>query len=190
LITYSETVRLDLGEVLNASRVAFYVADPGGAIQIGTDEDPWDVAILDYDFPFPGTYTFQAVAQNETMQVNTLPVTIIYDPNYTPPGGQRNVLTVSPYTRYQDGWTYVRGNTMIAIIWSDAPVGATRIDFTMAPTGTGITPTPIGTDQNAADGGMVSWFVPTGMLGYLQAVATMPDGSQITSEMLGVVAEG
>ena len=129
LITYSETARLNLGEVLNAIRVTFYVADPGGAIAIGTDEDPWDGAFIDYDFPFAGTYTFQAVVQNDTTQVNTLPVTIIYDPNYAPPGGQHNLLTVSPYTRVQIGWTYVRADSTVTILWPDAPVGANSCRF-------------------------------------------------------------
>ena len=55
----------------------------------------------------------------------------------------------------------------------------------MSPTGTGVIPTPIGTDLNPADGAVTTWFVPMGLVGYFQAVATMPDGSQVPSEMLG-----
>ena len=45
-VTYSDTVRVDAGEVLDADVVTFYVNDPRrAAIAIGTDEDPFDGAL-------------------------------------------------------------------------------------------------------------------------------------------------
>lgn len=88
-ITHNSTVRVNAGEVRDADIVSFYVNDPlgTGAILFGQDADPWDGAFADYAFPAPGTYTFQAVAQNELARANSTVFTIIYDPNFRPPPG-------------------------------------------------------------------------------------------------------
>ena len=103
--TYSDTVRISLGEVLNADVVEFYVNDPNGGtpIYIGEDADPWDGAFVDYDFPESGSYTFSAVAANDQIHANSSSFTIRYDPNFSPPGGQRNLLTITPYTQFEGG---------------------------------------------------------------------------------------
>jgi hypothetical protein len=188
--TYSDVVRINAGDVLNASRVVFYVNDPAGgpAIQVGSDEDPWDGAFVDYAFPTQGSYTFQALALNEANQASSTAFTIIYDPGFSPPGGQRNLLSITPYLAYDGGWYTLQPGITVAIAWPDAPVGATRVDFTLAPTGTGTTPQTIGTDLNPADGSLITWNVTSGITAHLQGVATMPDGSTVTSELVNVVS--
>jgi LysM repeat protein len=86
-ITYLATVRVSAGEVREADRVLFYVSDlrGGGAIQFGQDVDPWDGAFADYTFPAAGTYTFQAVAQNDVARANSTVFTVVFDPNFRPP---------------------------------------------------------------------------------------------------------
>lgn len=189
-VTYYPSVRLSV-PVSNATVVTFYVNDPGGAaaIMIGQDADPWDGAILDYDFPAAGVFTFQAAADNESLRVLSTVFTVRYDPGFVPPEGQTNTLGVTPYLRVQDGWTVLRGSSTVTILWRDAPVGAVRVDFTFASTGTGIVPQGIGSDPNPADGGAIAWGVPAGISGYLQGVAAMPDGSVIASRTLAVVSE-
>jgi hypothetical protein len=191
--TYSDTIRISLGEVLNADTVKFYVNDPNGSslIYIGEDVDPWDGAFVDYDFPEPGSYTFSAVAANDKVLANTNSFTVRYDPSFSPPGGQRNLLTITPYTQFEGGWYTLKIGTTVTITWNDAPRGATRVDFTLTPTGTGTADLAqtIGSDVNPADGASIAWGVTGGALGHLQAVATMPDGSTQTSEYANVVSD-
>lgn len=187
-VTYSDTVRVDAGEVLDADVVTFYVNDPAGgaAIAIGTDEDPFDGAFVDYDFPAAGSYTFQAIAANDVSQASSSAFTIRFDPNFVPAGGQPNVLAIAPYAAVNANWIILTPNTTVTLRWDDAPPGATRIDFTLTPTG-GEAQT-IGSDLNAADGAVITWNVPAGVLGTIHGRATMPDGSVQTSEGLNVAA--
>lgn len=192
-VTYSDTIRLNLGEVLNADVVTFYVNDPAGnaPISVGQDVDPWDGAFVDYAFPEPGSYTFRATAENDKAEANSTAFTIRYDPGFVPPGGQYNRLTVTPYVDFDGSWYTLQIGATVSITWPDAPRGATRVDFTLTPTGTGTADlaTTIGSDLNPADGASIAWAVTGGALGHLQAVATMPDGSQQTSEIVNVVSD-
>lgn len=185
-ITYSETVRAQAGEVANADSVVFYVnnASGGPTTTFGTDVDPWDGAFADYTFPAPGVYVFQAGAVNEFGSVGSQVFTLRYDPNYSPPGGQRNMLTVAPYVRIEGGGYVLQPGATVAITWPDAPPGALRVVFRLYPSGTDAGPGQvIGTDPNAADGATAAWLVPQGILGHLQAAADMPDGSTQLSEL-------
>ncbi len=192
-ITYSEAVRINAGEVFNAASVAFYVNDPSGgpAIGIGADTDPYDGAFVDYDFPAAGVYTFQAVAANEVGTLSSTTFTITYNPTYQPPGGQRNLLTITPIISTAGGWYTLQGGATVTIAWPDGPVGATRVDFTFSPTGgtSGSSAvTVIGSDLAPADGSAITWSVPSATVGYLQGRATMPDGSVQTSEIASVMS--
>lgn len=191
-VTYYSSVRVTVGVVTNATLVNFYVNDPGSgsAIYIGQDADPWDGAFVDYVFPAQGQYTFLAKAENEAMRVNSSPFTVIYDPSYTPPGQtQYNALVFTPtISAGGDGWIHLRRNTTVTITWPDAPVGADIVKFTLAPTGTGMTPEEFASDLNPADGALVTW-VATGSSMHIQAVATMPGGTVISSQIMSVIAE-
>ncbi|HEX3050618.1 MAG TPA: LysM peptidoglycan-binding domain-containing protein [Aggregatilineaceae bacterium] len=188
-VTYSQTVRISAGEVLNAVAVNFYVNDVAGGtpISIGQDVDPWDGAFIDYTFFQPGTYTFSAVAASDDGQTNGTPFTVRYDPSFVPPEGVRNILTITPYLSFSGGVYNIQPGTTVTLRWPDAPVGALRVDFVFAPfddlTGIGTT---LGTDINATDGVYIAWGVTSGLNGYIQAFATMPDGSTITSEVINV----
>jgi LysM repeat protein len=189
-VTYLDTVRVNAGEVLQALQVEFYVNDPGSSngIYIGIDLDPWDGAFVDYTFPAPGTYTFQAVAHNEQTTQSSNVFTVRYDPNYAPPEGQNSALSISPIRGF-DGSSYtLETGATVTIAWPNAPLTAARVDFTLAPTGTGSTPQIIGVDLAPSDGAMITWGVPAGVLGHLQAVATMPDNSTVTSQLALIVA--
>lgn len=190
-ITYLPTTRVTVGVVQNALLVDFYVNDPSSsaAISIGEDVDPWDGAFVDYDFPEPGVYTFQAAAQNEARRVNSTVFTIIYDPNFVPPEGRYNTLTITPYLRSQGGWLTLAAGATVTISWRDAPIGAVRIDFTLTPTGTGMLPQNIGADLSPLDGATLTWGVPGGITAHVQANATMPDGSIVSSDLLNVVSQ-
>lgn len=187
-VTYSGTVRAQAGEVFNAESVTFYVTNAAGGptITVGTDVDPWDGAFAEYTFPAPGVYVFQAAAINEVGSVGSSQTfTLRYDPNFQPPGGQPNLLTVAPYVRVEGGAYVLQPGATVAITWRDAPPGALSVEFRLYPSGTdvGSAAQVIGTDPNAADGAVAAWLVPAGILGHLQAAAAMPDGSTQLSEL-------
>jgi hypothetical protein len=188
-VTYYPTVRVTVGVVQNADAVNFYVDDPASSkpIFIGQDADPWDGAYVDYTFPAPGNYTFEAVAQNESGTVNSTVFTIRYDPGFVPPGGQRNTLAVTPSLSFSGGTYTLRAGTTVTITWADAPIAATRIDFTLTRS-SGQAQT-IGFDLSPQDGATATWGVPTGVTGQLQGNATMPDGSVVSSEPVGVASQ-
>jgi hypothetical protein len=188
-VTYYPTVRVTVGVVQNADAVNFYVDDPasGRSIFIGQDADPWDGAYVDYAFPTPGNYTFEAVAQNESGTVNSTVFTIRYDPGFVPPGGQRNALSVTPSLSFSGGTYTVRAGTTVTITWADAPTAATRIDFTL--TRSNGQAQTVGFDLSPQDGATTTWGVPGGITGQLQGNATMPDGSVVSSESVGVVSQ-
>lgn len=190
-VTYYGSVRVTVGVVQNATLVSFYVNDPAGgsAIFIGQDSDPWDGAFVDYAFPAPGTYTFQAQAENEAVRISSTPFTVIYDPAFTPPGqAQFNTLVFTPNLGVSGGWVQLRGGATVTITWPDAPVGASIVEFTLAPTGTGMTPQVIGTDTTLANGAAITWAVPGGISAHVQANGSMPDGSVQQSQLVNVYA--
>jgi hypothetical protein len=190
-VTYYDTVRINAGEVFNADRVDFYVDDPGSAsaVHIGEDLDPWDGAFWDYTFPSAGTYTFMAVAENEALRVNSGVFTIRYDPNFVPSEGRVNVLSITPYRQFDGRLYLLQAGITVTIDWTNAPRGASEVDFYLTPDGTGSLPQPIGSDRNPSDGAAIVWAVPAGVTGSIQATAAMPDGSTLTSELMRVIGQ-
>lgn len=191
-VTYSGTVRVDAGEVTNALRVDFFVNNQaaGTTYSIGSDSDPWDGAFVDYNFPAPGVYTFRASAANETLSTQSTVFTIRYDPNFSPPEGQYNLLSVMPHRAFDGAWYTLGIGETVVISWAQAPPGALYVDFRLTPTGTQTSSaaTIIGTDVNPADGTLITWLVPQGAVGHLEAVAVMPDGSEQHSRITNVIA--
>ncbi len=188
--TYQPTVRVDLGEVYNADEVDFYVDDPAGgtAIPIGSDYDPWDGAFVDYDFPTAGSYTFVAYAINDQRTVKSNVFTVTYDPNFVPPEGRFNVLSIEPNT-YFDGTQYILAvGASVTIQWKNAPLNAVMIDFYTLPY---TTPQPspqlIGSDRDLSDGGWITWQVPANLSGYIFGRATLGDGTTVESQVMTVV---
>lgn len=189
-VTYYQTVRLNVGEVPTADVVSFFVTGPGGgaAAYVGQDADPWDGAFVDYTFPAPGTYTFQAVAESDAGRVSSTPFTVRYDPNFVPPGSyQYNTLSFAPTAGAAGGTTTLRAGVAVTITWRDAPGGAVRVDFLFTPAA-GATQT-IGSDANPLDGATMVWTVPAGAVGTVQARATMPNGQVLASEAASVRAQ-
>ena len=189
-VTYYQTVRVTVGEVTNADSVSFFVTGTtgGAAAYIGQDRDPWDGAFVDYTFPTPGTYTFQAAAENEFTRINSGIFTVRYDPNFVPPGShQFNTLAFAPTVSTSGGWTTLRTGTAVTITWPDAPGGAARVDFYLTPTGGAAR--IIGSDANPLDGAAITWTVPAATTGQVQGRATMPNGQVISSEAAGVITQ-
>lgn len=188
-VTNAEVVRIDAGEVSNADVVYFYLNDPSGGapISVGQDVDPWDGAFVDYAFPQPGSYTFYAVAQNDQAQITSSIFLILYDPGVAPPGGEPNVLFITPYVSLEDGWYTLTAGATVTISWPDAPVGAMRVNFIMTPTGTEMTGDVIGSDLAPFNGAAITWSPPAGVLAHLQAEASMPDGTIRASEYAKVI---
>lgn len=191
-ITYADTVRVDAGVVDNAWRVEFFVTRPGSGTSepIGTDPDPWDGAFVNFSFGVPGVYSFRAIAASETRTADSTLFTIEYDPNFVPPEGQYNLLSVTPNLGSDGGWLKLTNGSTVYITWPHAPVGAVRVEFTLTPTGTGTADgaTVIATDLNPADGAEASWAV-NNAYGHLEAVATMPDGKEVRSRITNVLTE-
>lgn len=189
-VTYYRTVRLNVGEVPTADIVSFFVTGPAGgaAAYIGQDADPWDGAFVDYTFPAPGTYTFQAVAESDAGRISSTPFTVRYDPNFVPPGGaQYNTLSFKPTLGTAGGVTALQTGAAVTITWRDAPGGAVRVDFLFTPASGGTQ--TIGSDANPLDGATMVWTVPAGAVGAVQARATMPNGQVLTSETASVRAQ-
>lgn len=192
-VTYYASVRVTVDVVNNASHVNFYVNDPGGgsAVFIGQDADPWDGAWVDYTFTGPGEFTFQARAVNEHMEIPSNAFTVVYDPNYTPPGEvQFNRLEINPRVSFADGWYHLTPGTTVTITWPHAPVGAERVEFRVAPTGTGTGPGQlIAQDLTPIDGSAVTWIVPGAITAHIEAIAYMPDNSTQSATIANVYAE-
>ncbi len=96
----------------------------------------------------------------------------------TVPGNQNaGVVVPSPYVRIYNGQYEVLPDTNIALVWQITPVRTfTRVDFYLTPTGTGSTPSLIGSDTYMADGISINFFVPRGLLGYVHAIAYYGSG--------------
>ncbi|MBK9751053.1 MAG: LysM peptidoglycan-binding domain-containing protein [Chloroflexi bacterium] len=110
-------------------------------------------------------------------QVLRVPVLL---PVITPtvPGNQNaGIVVPSPYVRIYNGQYEVLPDTNIALVWQITPARTfTRVDFFLTPTGTGTTPTLIGSDTYMADGISINFFVPRGLNGYVTALAYYGSG--------------
>ncbi len=191
--TYSQGVRVNAGDVLNAMRVKFYAndhANGGVTIFIGQDDWPNDGAFVDYTFPHVGLFTFQAIAENEIGSTTSTVFTIQYDPAFVPPEGQYNLLSLTPSLGSDGTATILPANSVVMIGWAHAPAGAQRVDFMLLPPNAAPDSTGpiVGTDWTPADGAQVSWLVPAGTQGTLEAMALMPDGSRLVSRPAAVRA--
>ncbi len=108
-----------------------------------------------------------------------------------PQGDDNYQLVISPTLGVQaGGWITLQPGVQITLQWeqntSETP---DHVDFDFSPTGTGVTPTVIGT-ANATQGWAMQWVVPSGLLAHLSAVATMTDGTIRTTPLYSVVSAG
>lgn len=187
-VTANSTVRVNAGQAPNAAYVEFYVTTPGSTVaqSLGRDGDPYDGAFIDYQVSTPGQYSFYAIAFSESGQTTSNVFVLRYDPAFNPPGGQRNLLTITP-SQATGGTVLLTPGATVTITWADAPLSAIRVDFVLTPTGTGTSGSGnvIASDNNPANGTSVTWTVPSGLSGHVQASALMPGGSASqTSELL------
>jgi LysM repeat protein len=195
-LSMQATIALDVGVVSDADRVRFYVGvssnDPS-PINFGTDIDPFDGTQVQYtfnNFDSGNTLYFWAVGENEFGSIATSKIAVKYDPNYTPSDSSGNTaVSISPNLGF-DGSVYtVQGGASVTVSWVAAPTTASKVDFLVAPTGTGTTFTLIGTDSNPADGSAIPWTVPSGILGHIMAQATFSNGTTKDSLLVNVYSE-
>ncbi|MBN1964812.1 MAG: hypothetical protein JW910_09205, partial [Anaerolineae bacterium] len=175
----------------DATHVEFYItATSAGDVLLGTDDDPADGASIvftvpEYDYLVALTATALMADGREIHPLQILTIATV-----TGPIGGQGTLTTDPPGRVEGGWTYLPIGEEVQIVWQNAPTGFERVEFAMAPTGTGITPTPIGTDTDSSDGVSVPWQVLGGS-GHIMATAYFADGHEIMPEgMLQFVGEG
>lgn len=111
-------------------------------------------------------------------------------PNPVQVGGK---VTVDPILREDSGWLVLQAGATVTLSWPDAEqLGAVNVHFTLAPTGTGATPTILGFDYDTSDGVAIQWVVPEGIMGHLEARAGTQGGSVLvdTTEVpVSIIAE-
>src|SRR5690606_328816 len=105
---------------------------------------------------------------------------------------QQGTLVVVPTLRDDSGWQVVQAGSTVTITWSGVPTSnVLRVEFYLAPTGTGMPLQLLATDDNPADGASVTWTVPGQLSAHLSATAFTINGREIrpSNDLLGVVAE-
>lgn len=92
--------------------------------------------------------------------------------------GEPYQLLIAPVVDFADGGLAIlQAGAVITLQWAQSTDEVpTQIEFDMAPTGTDMIPTIIGT-AGAADGWAIHWTVPGGISANLSAIATMSDGT-------------
>lgn len=81
--------------------------------------------------------------------------------------------SVEPTLKDEGGWLVVAGDITVTV----SAQGAEKVDFYLAPTGTGVTPSLVYTDEDGRDGWQYRWTVPDSLLAHLWVVATNRAGS-------------
>ncbi len=98
--------------------------------------------------------------------------------------GEPYQLLISPIANFADGGLAIlQAGATVTLQWAQSTDEVPdKVEFDMAPTGTGMIPTIIGT-ATAANGWAIQWTVPAGMSANLSAVATMSDGTIRTTPL-------
>ncbi len=96
---------------------------------------------------------------------------LYYPPTHIPGGNWQSIGQVlpSPFISNSGGQYQLQGGSVVSLSWAINAGGLTRIEFYLAPTGTGTSPVLIGTDSYFGDGVSIAWAVPQGILGNLSA---------------------
>ncbi|MAS38223.1 MAG: hypothetical protein CL610_29775 [Anaerolineaceae bacterium] len=105
------------------------------------------------------------------------------------PSGQ---LSIAPNGGMEGGWLKLQAGTTVTITWVAVPTSSVQsVEFYLSPTGTGSTPSLIGTDTNFGDGVTTTWAVPGSLSGYISAIAFTADGREIipANNELQILAE-
>jgi len=109
-----------------------------------------------------------------------LRVPVVLPPPITPTFTQGNTVTgavvPSPFISVSQGQYQVAPDAYVVLSWNITPNNFTRVDFFLTPTGTGITPSLIGSDTYFADGISINFLVPRNLLGYVSAIALRGSG--------------
>lgn len=97
----------------------------------------------------------------------------------------RGEVTITPNEGMDANWLKVMPGAAVEVVWVDTGT-PTRVEFYLAPTGTGITPSLMGADYSGSDGWAIAWTVPQGVTGYWSAKAYFADGTVWETASLSV----
>jgi hypothetical protein len=97
------------------------------------------------------------------------------------------LFTISPDDIQEGGFVVVSGIETLQVVAENAA----RVDFLIAPTGTGVTPMVLFSDTTPKDGFAYRWFIPENenLLGHVWARAYNRKGDSVESEIIGVYHE-
>lgn len=190
VVTLQPSISLNVGVVENADTVKYFASDAAnlsGAVNVGTDVDPFDGTAITYTFnEFDSVLYFYAEAANEFGTTRGTALKITYNPNYDPnPNDDNDIVRATPYIGFDGSLYTLQEGATVTLSWTSAPTSATRVEFYLTPNGGG-TPSLLGTDSNPADGASISWTVPQDVLGTLSATAIQGSGivkSSLTSSV-------
>ncbi len=190
VVTLQPSISLNVGVVENADTVKYFASDSvnlSGAVNVGTDVDPFDGTAITYTFnEFDSVLYFYAEAANEFGTTRGAALKITYNPNYDPnPNDDNDIVRAAPYIGFDGSLYTLQEGATVTLSWTSAPTSATRVEFYLTPNGGG-TPSLLGTDTNPADGASISWAVPQNVLGTLSATAIQGSGiikSSLTSSV-------
>jgi LysM repeat protein len=99
------------------------------------------------------------------------------------------VVTVSPNMGAADGWLKVQTGSTVKLTLSNIIAAPVRVEYMMSPTGTGMTPTLIGSTTEFGVWS-VDWVVPSSAISaHIFAQVYMDDGNSFATETLNVYAE-
>ena len=187
-VTYLVDPGVLVGLKANATNVVlvnFYVAEAEGqaGTLLGTDTNLRDGGAWSWTVPSDASGQVVMWAEGvgvsgEIARSNTVPVVWNVATN-DPTIGDLRIL---PSTVRDDGIIEVEPETTVTL--SVAASNLTSVSFYSAPTGTGVTPTLIGTDNHMDDGASVLWDVPAGSANlHLWAVGVTSSGQELSNQI-------
>jgi hypothetical protein len=94
-----------------------------------------------------------------------------------------------PYRAADAGNFALQAGETITLVWEEAPLGASRYEFTFVADGSGLS-TFIGSDEDASDGATVQWLVPPDLNGSFHGIARFPDGRTVAAGPSGAIYSG
>jgi LysM repeat protein len=148
-----------------------------------------DVGAIWYNLTYPGQS--QAWIDSAVVTLSgdcgAIPVISSTRPPVSPTSAY--VVVVSPTLGQSDGWTKLQaGGTVELNLTYDTDNPPTRVEYYLAPTGTGITPSLIGSSEGSASWPL-NWTVQAGMLGYVHAKVYTASGNVYETTAIQIMAE-
>jgi len=189
-ITAQRTIALNAGIVPDANLVR-YIAQfsDGSRVEITADYDPFDGTRVFYNIPNSETELYiTAIAENEFGSAASNTLHIIYNPETAYQPGKPRIQPFAGYD-FNSQVFAIRANSTINLIWDEAPINATSVEFLLETVGSDEVQL-LGMTNNVQNGATISWYVQENFRGEIYAKATMPDGQITYSATIFVSATG